>query len=53
MDDDFDTPNALRALTDHIAHVSKLARKQTVDAYSKERTEAAVEQICNVIGINL
>ncbi len=53
MDDDFDTPNALRALTDHIAHISKLAKKQAIDAYSKERTEAAVEQICNVIGVNL
>ncbi len=53
MDDDFDTPNALKALTNHIAHISKLAKKQTVDSHSKERTEAAVEQICNVIGINL
>lgn len=53
MDDDFDTPNALKALTDHIAHISKLARKQTIDAYSKERAETAVERICNVIGINL
>ena len=53
MDDDFDTPNALRALTEHIAHISKLVTKQAVDAHSKERTEAAVERICNVIGINL
>ena len=53
MDDDFDTPNALKALTNHIAHISKLGKKQTVDSHSKERTEAAVEQICNVIGINL
>jgi len=53
MDDDFDTPNALKALTNHIAHISKIAKKQTVDAQSKERTEVAVQQICNVIGINL
>jgi len=53
MNDDFDTPNALKVLTDCVGNISKLGRKQTVDAYSKERTEAAVERICNVIGINL
>ena len=53
MNDDFDTPNTLRALSDHVSSISKLARKQAVDAHSKERTEAAVEQVCNVIGISV
>jgi len=52
MNDDFDTPNALRTLTDYVAESSKLARMQAVDAYSKERSEAVLQQICNVIGIN-
>jgi cysteinyl-tRNA synthetase len=53
MDDDFDTPNALKALTDHITHITKLAKEQAVDAQSKERTETAVDRVCSVIGIKL
>jgi len=52
MNDDFDTPNALRTLTDYVAQLSRIARKRTIDAYSKERSEAVMHQICNVIGIN-
>jgi cysteinyl-tRNA synthetase len=53
MNDDFDTPTALRALIGYIAHISKVAGRQTVDTYSKESAEAAVDRICNVIGIDL
>jgi len=53
MNDDFDTPNALKALTDYVTLISKLGRKQTIDSYSKKRTDAVLGRICNVIGINL
>jgi len=53
MDDDFDTPDALETLTNHVKRMSELARKQTVDDSSMEKAEATVTRICSVIGVNI
>ena len=52
MDDDFDTPNALKALSDYAAHISNLVMNQKVDARSMASAEAAVQRISNVIGVS-
>jgi len=53
MNDDFDTPNALRVLTNYVVQVSNLGRKRAIDTYTKERCEAVLQRVCDVIGINL
>jgi cysteinyl-tRNA synthetase len=51
MDDDFDTPNALKTLVNYAVHLSKLARKQKIDTRSKVKAEATFQRISKVIGI--
>lgn len=53
MDDDFDTPNALKTLVNYAAHLSKLAKKQKIDARSKAKAEATFQRISKVIGITV
>jgi cysteinyl-tRNA synthetase len=53
MDDDFDTPNALKTLVNYAAHLSKLAKKQKVDTRSKVKAEATFQRIFKVIGITV
>ena len=53
MDDDFDTPNALKTLVNYAAHLSKLAKKQKINARSKAKAEATFQRISKVIGITV
>lgn len=53
MDDDFDTPNALKTLVNYAAHLSKLAKKQKIDVRSKAKAEATFQRISKVIGITV
>jgi len=53
MDDDFDTPNALKTLVNYAAHLSKLAKKQKIDTRSKVKAEATFQRISKVIGITV
>ncbi|HMK82915.1 MAG TPA: cysteine--tRNA ligase, partial [Candidatus Bathyarchaeia archaeon] len=52
MDDDFDTPHALKTFSDYAAHISDLGKNQKVDARSMRSAEAAVQRISNVIGVS-
>jgi cysteinyl-tRNA synthetase len=52
MDDDFDTPNALKALSDYAAHLSDFGKNQKFDPRSMASAEAAVLRISNVIGVS-
>lgn len=53
MNDDFDTPDALKSLTSYSAQVSKMSRGSRVDARSKERAEMMLARLLNVIGITI
>lgn len=52
MDNDFDTPNALKALTGLSTQLQRFAKSAfRVDEKSKERAETALHTMSNVIGI--
>ena len=53
MDDDFDTPNVLKALVNYGADLSRHTKSGRIDARSKERVEVTFQRISNVIGISV
>ena len=53
MNDDFDTPNALKDLLSYVAYLSSYRKSKRIDVRSKERVEAVIQRISNVIGISI
>ena len=53
MDDDFDTPDALKILTNYAANLSKLAKRQKINARSKRKAEVTFRRLSYVIGVTV
>jgi cysteinyl-tRNA synthetase len=53
MNDDFDTPDALKVLTNYGANLSKLGKRQQINESSKRKAEVTFQRISYVIGVTV